>query len=102
MGFIRVAQYPQFVANIMLVPKKNGRLRMCVDFRNLKNISPKYDLSLPHANILANSAIGRALKSFTDIYVGYNQAKMVVDMEINGRQPIATYIHCDAIGVKEF
>ena len=30
--FIEVAHYPEWVANIVPVPKKDGRVRMCVDF----------------------------------------------------------------------
>jgi len=31
-GFLVMAGYPEWVANIMLVPKKKGKVRMCVDY----------------------------------------------------------------------
>ena len=50
-GFIRVCNYPEWVANIVLVPKKDGRVRMCVDFKELNKASPKDDFPLPHIDI---------------------------------------------------
>jgi len=44
-GFLAVAQYPQWVANVVPVPKKDGKVRMCVDYRDLKRASPKDDFS---------------------------------------------------------
>ena len=32
-GFLEMAKYPQWVANIVPVPKKDGKVRMCVDYR---------------------------------------------------------------------
>jgi ribosome recycling factor len=33
---IREVQYPVWVANVVMVPKKNGNMRMCIDFTELK------------------------------------------------------------------
>ena len=40
-GFLEVSKYPQWVANIVLVPKKYGKVRMCVYYRDLNRVSPK-------------------------------------------------------------
>ena len=40
-GFLEVAKYPQWVANIVPVSKKDGKVRMCVDYRDLNKASPK-------------------------------------------------------------
>jgi hypothetical protein len=31
-GFLEVVKYPQWVSNIVVVPKKEGKIRVCVDF----------------------------------------------------------------------
>ena len=75
-GFIEVSHYPQWVANIVPVPKKDGRVRMCVDFRDLNKASPKDDFPLPHIDNLVDNTAENALLSFMDGYAGYNQILM--------------------------
>ncbi|RDY13950.1 hypothetical protein CR513_01041, partial [Mucuna pruriens] len=40
------------VANIVPVPKKDGKVRMCVDYRDLNRDSPKDKFPLPHIDVL--------------------------------------------------
>ena len=42
-SFIREVQYPEWITNIVLVKKKNGQIRVCVDFRDLNSACPKND-----------------------------------------------------------
>ena len=51
-GFLEVVKYPQWVANIVPVPKKDGKVRMCVDYRDLNRASPKDNFPLPHTEWL--------------------------------------------------
>ncbi|KAM3008471.1 hypothetical protein FF2_032609 [Malus domestica] len=36
-GFIRDVQYPKWISNIVIVLKKSGQIRVCVDFRDLND-----------------------------------------------------------------
>ena len=54
-GFIAVTSYPQCVANIVLVPKKYGKVRMCVDYTDLNKASPKDEFPLPHIDVLVDN-----------------------------------------------
>ena len=55
MGFLRVVNYPKWLANVVPVPKKDGKVRMCVDFRDLNNVSPKDDFPLPYIDKLVDN-----------------------------------------------
>ena len=81
-GFIRVSKYPEWIENVVPVPKKDGRVRMCVDYRDLNKASPKDGFPLPHIDILVDNTANHALVSFMDGYAGYNQVLMAEeDME---------------------
>jgi len=75
-GFLDVVQYPQWVANVVVVPKKDGKIRVCVDYRDLNKASPKDDFPLPHIDILVDNAARNATYSFMDGFSGYNQIRM--------------------------
>ncbi|KAL6348487.1 hypothetical protein AAG906_008941 [Vitis piasezkii] len=70
------------VANVVPVPKKDGKVRVCVDFRDLNKTSPKDDFPLPHIDMLVDSTAGHPMLSFMDGFYGYNQILMAPeDME---------------------
>ncbi|KAL0539564.1 hypothetical protein IC582_023780 [Cucumis melo] len=80
-GFIREVKYPTWIANILLVRKKNGQLRVCIDFRDLNNACPKYDFPLPIMEIMIDATTGHEALSFIDGSSGYNQIRMALDDE---------------------
>ena len=81
-GFLEVSKYPQWVVNIVPVPKKDGKVRMCVDYRDLNRVSPKDNFPLPHINTLVDNTTKHSLFSFMDGFLGYNQIRMALeDME---------------------
>ena len=81
-GFLSVVEYPEWLANVVPVPKKDGKVRVCVDFRDLNKASPKDDFPLPHIDMLVDSTAGHLMLSFMDRFSGYNQILMAPeDME---------------------
>ncbi|KAG8502464.1 hypothetical protein CXB51_000339 [Gossypium anomalum] len=75
-GFLQASTYPEWVANIVPVPKKDGKVRMCVDYRDLNRVSPKDNFPLPHIDTLVDNTAKHSLFSFMDGFLGYNQIKM--------------------------
>ena len=72
-GFLEVAKYPEWVANIVPIPKKDGKVRMCVYYRDLNRASLKDNFPLPHINTLVDNTSKNSLFSFMDDFFGYNQ-----------------------------
>ena len=80
--FLEVAKYLQWVANIVPVPKKDGKVRICVDYQDLNRASPKDNFPLPHIDTLVDNTAKHSLFSFMDGFSGYNQIRMALeDME---------------------
>ena len=47
-GFLTTIAYFDWVANIVPMPKKDGKVRMCVDYRDLNRANSKDNFPLPH------------------------------------------------------
>ena len=77
--FIRPTRYVQWLANIVHVMKRNGKLRVCVDFRDLNVVNPKDMYVMPIADMLVDSTTNNELLSFMDSFSGYNQILIAVD-----------------------
>ena len=75
-GFIREVSYPEWISNVVLVKKANGKWRMCVDFTNLNKACPKDSFPLPKIDKLVDSTAGHGLLNFMDAFLRYNQIPM--------------------------
>ena len=71
-GFISVVEYLKWLVNIVPIPKKNDKVRVCVDFKDLNKASPKDDFPFPHIDLLVDSTAGHSMLSFMDGFSGYN------------------------------
>ena len=45
---LQAVKHPSWLANIVVVPKKDGRVQVCIDFRDLNATSPNDCFPLPH------------------------------------------------------
>ena len=72
-GAIKEVFYPEWLANTVVVKKKSGKWRVCVDFTDLNKAYPKDPFSMPRIDRLVNSTVGHPQMSFLDAFQGYHQ-----------------------------
>ena len=75
-GFIREVFHSDWLANPVLVKKKTGKWRMCVDYTGLNKACPKDHFPLPRIDQIVDSTSGCEILSFLDAYSGYHQITM--------------------------
>ena len=71
--------YPDWLANVVVVPKKNGKWRVCVDYTDLNKACPKDSFPLPHIDAMVDATAGHEMLTFMDAASGFNQIKMHPD-----------------------
>ena len=94
-GFIREEQHLDLVANIVLVPKKNGKIWICIDFHDLNATCPKDEFLLPITDVMIDNMCNFERMSFMDDFSGYNQIKMHPKEEkhTSSRTPLGVYCY---------
>ncbi|XP_017256033.2 uncharacterized protein LOC135147082 [Daucus carota subsp. sativus] len=75
-GMIKEVDYPEWLANVVIVQKKNGKWRVCVDYTDLNKACPKDPFPLPHIDTMVDSTAGHELLTFLDASSGFNQIQM--------------------------
>ena len=65
-------RYLEWVANLVLVRKKNGEIRLCVDFQNLNRSSLKDNYPLLKMDRILQKVVGSFRMSMMDELFGYN------------------------------
>ena len=78
-GFICEVKYLTWITNIVPIRKKNGQLRVCMDFQDLNDAWPKDVFPLPTIEVMIDSTTKHATLSFMDCTVGYNQMQMELE-----------------------
>lgn len=75
-GFIYPVEKVSWLSPIVVVPKKNGKLRICVDYRKLNAVTETDPFPLPFQDTLLDAVAGHQMYSFLDGLSGYNQILM--------------------------
>ena len=75
-GFIKEVYHPEWLANPVLVRKKSGKWRMCVDYIGLNKVCPKDPFPLPHIDQVVDSTSRCKTLCFLDAYSRYHQIMM--------------------------
>ena len=73
---IRDVEYREWLANVILVKKANGKWRLCIDFTYINRAYPKDNFPLPRIDLIVDATAGHELLSFMDAFSGYNQISM--------------------------
>jgi hypothetical protein len=77
--FIKEVYHLEWLANLVLVRKKNNEWRMCVDYTDLNKHCPKDPFGLPLIDEVVDLTTDCKLLSFLDCYSGYHQISLRED-----------------------
>ena len=75
-GFIKEVKYPEWLANVVVVPKKGGKWRVCVDYIDLNEACLKDSFPFPCIDHIVDVTVGHEILSFLDPFFGYHQIPM--------------------------
>ena len=78
-GAIREVEYPEWLANVVLIKKANDKWRLCIDFTDINRACPKDSFPLPWIDLIVDATSVHELLSFMDAFSGYNQISMDPD-----------------------
>jgi len=72
-GFIYPVPLTDWVSNLVPVMKKQGPIRVCVDYRDVNNSCPKENYPTPFIDQIIDDCVGCEIISFMDGFSSYNQ-----------------------------
>ena len=78
-GAIEKVFYLEWLVNTMVVKKKSGKWRVCVDFTDLNKACPKDPFPMLKINQLVDAIVGHPWMSFLDTFQGYHQIPLALD-----------------------
>ncbi len=72
-GSIQLVKEATWLSPIVAILKRNGKLKICVDFKKLNNATKKYPYPLPFCDEVLNIVARYEACSFLDGYLRYHQ-----------------------------
>ena len=78
-GAIREIFFPKWLANTVVVNKKNGKWRVCVDFTDLNRACLKDPFPMLKIDQLVDATYGHPRMSFLDAFQGYHQITLALE-----------------------
>jgi hypothetical protein len=92
-NFIEPIAYPTWLANVVMVQKKSGKWRMCIDFTSLNKACPKDNFPLPRIDKIVDSAARCEVMSLLGCFSGYHQIYMKEEDKVSTSfiTPFETY-----------
>ena len=78
-GAIKEVFYPKWLANTMMVKKKNGKWRVCIDFMDLNKACLKDPFPMPRIDQLVDVTAGHPWMSFLNAFQGYHQIPLALE-----------------------
>ena len=72
-NFIYPISDSQWVSPLVIIPNKNGKWRVCIDYRELNKATLKDHFPLPFIDQVLDTLAGKIYFSFLDGFSGYNQ-----------------------------
>ena len=81
-GFIYPIPYSEWINPIVIVPKKNGKICICQDFRKLNNAAKKDSFPLPFTDVILDAVAGHECYSFLDGFSRYNQIQIALEDQL--------------------
>ena len=71
--------YPEWLANTVVVKKKNEKWQVCVDFTDLNKACPKDPFPMPLIDQLVDATVGHPRMSFLDAFQRYHKIPLALN-----------------------
>jgi hypothetical protein len=75
-GFIILVGLMKWLSPIIIMPKKNGKSHICMDYKRFNTLTKKDPYLFPFIDEVLDLVMGKELYSFLDGFNGYNQIKI--------------------------